>query len=305
MKEIIRLNEEQLREMVNESLRKKIMETMGINDEMELAASDLCRFIQKNIKKSPIEYDEEIKQNYHILSYDHQFDDKKFHWTIVGYIYPDDVINFEKCAEVQISEARSASDGKAIFFGWVYFSMNEDGWFSYPEVCDSVYHEMLHLLKAKKAEKYTGNLTFINTSNKQYNTTNGIEKDIAAICYMSREDEQDAFINGLYGMLKEEFLYHQNINVVQIFNKSPLCQKIKEVKSALNNLSQLSAIDISEYLKPYNTKETNLSYKKLMNLGKNTLRRLIKKTVLMLNHYRDYIYTYNYRSNPPRDILNF
>lgn len=42
-----------------------------------------------------------------------------------------------------------------------------------------------------------------------------------------------------------------------------------------------------------------------MNLGKNTLKRLTKKTVLMLNHYRAYIYNNGYRSNPPRDILNF
>lgn len=88
-------------------------------------------------------------------------------------------------------------------------------------------------------------------------------------------------------------------------NISPKGQKIKEIKSALNNLSQLSAIDIAEYLKPYNTKKSNLNYKKLMNLGKNTLKRLTKKTVLMLNHYRAYIYNNGYRSNPPRDILNF
>lgn len=304
MKEIIRLNEEQLRKIINESIKKKIMETMGINDTLEFEARGLVRYIQNNIKKSPIEYDEQLKQNYHLLSYKHQFENKTFHWTIIGYIYPNDV-DIDNNADVQISEAKSSSDGTSIFLGWVYFSMNEDGSFSYPEVCDSVYHEMLYLLKCKKAKKYVGNLDFINITNKQYNTTEGIEKDIAVICYMSREDEQDAFINGLYGILKEEFLYHQNINVVQIFNKSPLYQKIKELKSALNNLSQLSAIDIAEYLKPYKTKETNLTYKKLMNLGKNTLKRLNKKTVLMLNHYRDYMYTYNFRSNPPRDILNF
>ena len=304
MKEIIRLNEEQLRKMVNESIKKKIMETMGINDEMESESSSLVHFIQKNIRKAPIEYDEDLNQNYHILNYDHQFENKKFHWTIIGYIYPDDD-NFKDNHDVQISEGRSSSNGRDIFFGWIYFSMTEDGWFNFAEVSDSVYHEMLHLLKTKKAKKYTGNLNFINASNKQYNTTEGIEKDIAVICYMSREDELDAFINGLYGILKEEFLYHQNINVVQIFNKSPLGQKIKEIKSALNNLSQLSAIDIAEYLKPYNTKKSNLNYKKLMNLEKNTLKRLTKKTVLMLNHYRAYIYNNGYRSNPPRDILNF
>ena len=45
MKEIIRLNEEQLRKMVNESIKKKIMETMGINDEMESESSSLVHFI--------------------------------------------------------------------------------------------------------------------------------------------------------------------------------------------------------------------------------------------------------------------
>ena len=235
MKEIIRLNEEQLRKMVNESIKKKIMETMGINDEMESESSSLVHFIQKNIRKAPIEYDEDLNQNYHILNYDHQFENKKFHWTIIGYIYPDDD-NFKDNHDVQISEGRSSSNGRDIFFGWIYFSMTEDGWFNFAEVSDSVYHEMLHLLKTKKAKKYTGNLNFINASNKQYNTTEGIEKDIAVICYMSREDEQDAFINGLYGILKEEFLYHQNINVVQIFNKSPLGQKIKEIKPSFPQL---------------------------------------------------------------------
>ena len=86
MKEIIRLNEEQLRKMVNESIKKKIIETMGINDEMESESSSLVHFIQKNIRKAPIEYDEDLNQNYHILTYDHQFENKKFHIYAVSTI---------------------------------------------------------------------------------------------------------------------------------------------------------------------------------------------------------------------------
>lgn len=304
IKEMIKLNEKDLRKMINESLKKAILEAMGINDELEQLANSLAFFIQKNIKNSPIKHDDFLNQDYHLLSYSHPFEDKTFTWSIIGYIYPNDV-NVDKNPNVQISEGESSSDGKSIYFGWIYFSMNEDGWFSYAEVCDSVYHEMLHLLKAKKAGKYVGNQDFIAIVNQQYRNSDDIDYDIASICYMSREDEQDAYINGLYGMLKEEFLEHQNINVLQIFNNSPLYIKIKEIKRALNNLSQLSLEEINEHLKIYNTETTNLTYKKLRNFGKQSLKRIAEKTALILKHYRKLLYNYGYRSNPPRDVLNF
>lgn len=304
MQKKIKLTEDDIRKMVLESVRKILNESYGINDDMENAASALATYIRKNIMKSPIEYDHRAQMNYHLLSYDHEFEGKKFSWTIIGYIYPNSD-NLEDNVNVQFSEGTSTSDGTCIFWGKIYFSMTERGWFNYGEVADSIYHEMLHLLKAKKMGKEPADQKFIGIANQQYNKNSGIEKDIAVICYMSREDEQDAFINGLYGKLKEEFLQHFNINASDIFYNSELCKKICEVKTALDNLSQTPIDKINECLKVYNTNTTSLTYKKLMNLGRNTLARLNQKTARMFKHYENYMYSKGFRANPPKNIFDY
>lgn len=304
MQKTIKLTEGDIREMVLESVRKILNESYGINDDMEIAASALATYIRKNILKSPIEYDSKRQMNYHLLSYEHEFEGKKFSWMIIGYIYPDSD-NLEDNVDIQFSEGAATSDGVCIFFGRIRFSMTEKGWFNYGEVADSVYHEMLHLLKAKKMGKESVNQEFNGITGTQYNTTTGLAKDIAVICYMSREDEQDAYINGLYGKLKEEFLEHHNLNVGNIFYDSELCKKIGEVKTALDNLSRTPLETVNEYLKPYNTGNSSLTYKKLMNLGKNTLTRLNQKTSRMLKHYHQFLYNKGLHASPPKNILDF
>lgn len=304
MEKIVKLKDIDVRELVLESIRRLIIESQGINDELEEKASTMAAYIRNNILASPVEYDKRRKQNYHLLSYSHDFEGKKFSWTIIGYIYPDDSA-FENDINVRFSEGMSSSDGRDIFFGWITFPMTEKGWFSYGEVADSIYHEMLHLLKAKKIGKESGNKEFIAITNNQYNAATGLGKDIALICYMSREDEQDAFINGLYGKLKEEFLQKRNMNVGEIFYDSELCRKIADVKCAIENLRQASMEEVNGCLKIYNTKATRLTYKKLMNLGKNALIRLKQKTARMLNHYNNYLYKKGFRPNPPKNILDY
>lgn len=304
MEKTIRVTKSDFREMVLETIKRLLNESYGINDEMENAASALATYIRENILKSPIEYDSRTKMNYHLLSYDHEFEGKKFSWTFIGYIYPDSE-NLKDNVDIQFSDGASTSDGTRLFWGKVYFSMTEKGWFNYGEVADSIYHEMLHLFKAKKMGKEPTNQEFIGISNRQYNMTSGIEKDIAVICYMSREDEQDAFINGLYGKLKEEFLEHFNINASDIFYNSELCKKISEVKAALNNLSQTPIEKINDYLKVYNTNKSSLTYKKLMNLGRNTLIRLNQKTARMFKHYERFMYSKGFHANPPKNIFDY
>lgn len=303
MRNTIKVTEKDIRSMVFESVRKILNESYGINDDMENAASGLTAYIRKNILKSPIEYDSKRQMNYHLLSYEHEFEGKKFSWMIIGYIYPDSD-NLEDNVGIQFSDGTSTSDGVCIFLGRIRFSMTERGWFNYGEVADSVYHEMLHLLKAKKMNKEPGNQDFNAITGIQYNTTTGLAKDIAVICYMSREDEQDAYVNGLYGKLKEEFLEKRNMSVGNIFYCSELCQKIGEVKTALDNLSRTPLETVNEYLKAYNKDMSSLTYKKLMNLGKNALTRLSQKTARMLKHYEMYLYRKGLHTNPPRNILD-
>lgn len=273
MERSIKVTEHDIRIMVLEAIKRLINESYGINDEMENKASALVAFIQKNIMKAPVEYDPRTQLNYRLLSYDHEFEEKKFSWTIIGYIYPD-TENLEDNVDIQFSDGASTSDGSRMFFGWICFSMTEEGWFNYGEVADSIYHEMLQLFKAKEIGKESSDQEFNAITGMRYNTSTGLPKDIAVICYMPREDEQDAYINGLYGKIKEEFLEHQNINVGNIFYNSELCKKISEIKMALDNLSQ-SPI---EKLAPYNTGKSSLTHKKIMNLGKKSITKIESKS---------------------------
>lgn len=76
---------------------------------------------------------------------------------------------------------------------------------------------------------------------------------------------------GLYGLLKEEFLRHHNINIREIIYKSEVYRKIEEVKMALDKLSNYTPEQLAQCIKVYKVDKASLTYKKLINLGQNTL----------------------------------
>lgn len=275
-----------------------VKESMGINDEMETYVDNMVSYVCENIRKVPTIYNKDFKEFYKNLTYEGKLGDKTFKWNILATVYPD-----EKYFRDIHSEGKSHSDGRRVFWGWIYFPITTDGWFDLNDLADTVYHETLHLLKRMKSKKAYKNEVFIAIANNKYQTATGLEKDIASICYLGNGEEQDAYVNGLYGALKSG-LPNGILDVKSTFKNSAVFEKLKELESALISINSASEEEINACIKPYENSEVKLTRQKLINLGKVAVKRLYKKTNLIFNRFRMYMARYGYNSNPPKDVIN-
>lgn len=291
------ISEEKLDEMVMKSMRL-IKESMGINDELEAYVDNMVSFVRNNIQKSPTIYNKDFKEFYKSLTYEGKLEDKTFKWNIIATIYPD-----EKYFRDIPSEGKTHSDGRRVFWGWIYFPITTDGWFDLNDLADTIYHETLHLLKRMKSKKTYKNETFIAIANNKYQTTTGLEKDIAVICYLGNGEEQDAYVNGLYGALKAD-LSNGKLNVRDTFKNSAVFTKLKELEKAILSIESAPEEDVNACIKVYENSEVRLTKQRLIDIGKIAVKRLYKKTNLIFNRFRMYMARYGYNSNPPRDVIN-
>lgn len=292
MKDI--LTEKDLRNIVMESLRKILSESMGINEEMEDEVWKMMKYIRENIQNSEEGIDGITDRKCRNLSYTNKIDGKTIRWSVRAIIYSEEEIDKEN---IFPSEGYSSSDGNRLFCGWIRFSMSESGWYNNAEVADSIFHEMLHLLKYIKSGTEAKNKEFIAKTNNQYQESSGLEKSIATICYMSNGEEQDAFVNGFYGYLKQNFYEKMRIEIRAEFEESELFQKVIELKKAIEEVQIANPKEIEKY--------TNIERKKLVKLGQNSIKRLNEKTALILRHFTMFLARNNFESKCPFNILDF
>ena len=298
----IALTEERLKEIIIKTMRKVIHESMGVNDEMELFVDRMIPKIQELIRKAPIEYDDKLKVNYKLVSYSDNLYGKEFSWTVRAFVYPNDT-DLRNDSSVIQGWGQASSDGDRIYMGWVNFPMTKDGWFDANAVADTVYHETLHLLKRLKTKKLQPHFNFTAIANWEYQVATGLAKDVAVICYLCDGEEQDAYVNGLYGQLKGNY-FKMDIDVRRAFENSEVFQKMKEIEAAIVRIREASDEDLNACISKYEKGEVKLTRAKLLKMGRNALTRLYKKTNLVFNRFRSFMHRYRFESNPPMDVIN-
>ena len=296
-KKKIVLTEERLREIIKKSIRAIIEESMGINEPMEQEVWKMTKFIRGNISKAESMDYHESGRKYKRLSYKHEYEGKEFLWTISAVIYSDKEISEGKTIPC---DAFSSSEGVNIFFGWITFPISEKGWYNVAEVADSIFHEMLHLLKSKKYGNRAKWEDFVAQSNKDYNEGEGLTKAVGTICYLSNTDEQDAFANGFYGQLKADFYEEQSFDINDGYMKSELYLKTKELRKAIIEVENADEEELKKCLQPYN----GLSKTKLLSLGRRAVKRIEKKTALIMNHFEMFLWRMGFHSTKPYKIIN-
>lgn len=288
------LTEVDLRNIIIESLRRILSESMGINEAMEEEVWKMMKYVRDNIQNSEEGIDGITNRKCKNLSYSNEIKGKKIRWSIVAIMYSNEEIDN---GNILPSEGFSSSDGRRIFCGWIRFPMSKSGWYNSAEIADSIFHEMLHLLKYIKSGKEAKNKEFIAKTNSQYRESTGFEKSIATICYMSNGEEQDAFVNGFYGYLKQNFYEKMRLDIKAEYEESELFQKVLELRKAIEDVKNADQKNIEKY--------TEIERKKLVRLGENSVRRLNKKTVLILRHFKVFLERNNFESKRPFNILDF
>lgn len=175
---------------------------------------------------------------------------------------------------------------------------------SYPDVFDTVQHELTHLSKniitRKDMEDENFN-AFINNI-MQYPNPDHYLKLIADICYICRKDEQDACINGAYAYLKRQMPLDGS-EIMGKLMKTYLYNRIKFLKMTIKQLPTVfNDIEFDNVLKEI-PQQFNITKSKLKEWVYHGLNRLERKTTNMLSNYEKYLYNSNHHSKFPQAPL--
>lgn len=293
------ITEDDIKNIIKESVNNILKETRGVNDELELAADLLVRNISANITKSEIHNDKRVGLDFYFMAADSDLCGHTIQWSIKAYIFPQES-DFNDIMEKYpwVNDCQSSTDGSSYYFGWITIPIIGK-WIPKFQLSDGIYHEMLHLLKSMKARKNVGNEIFNARAADTYYKGNELEKDLGLVAYISREDEQDAYVNGFYGQMKSEFLNNQNIDIRDAFYDSDLYKKYVELCQAEERLLNTRGTDeLKALINKWNIKDENGSYvtywneKKVFNLIKQTKQRLEKKTALVIKRFENQLYKY-------------
>lgn len=290
------ITENCLKNIIIEAIKRILSEDHTINNSVEDAADWTIKYIKDNIFKQEVQQDE--TGNYYSLSVSTKLENIKVQWSVRANIVKDkDEYSRLKEVNSEMSEGRSYSDGRYLFFGWIEFYV-VDNWLSALEVSDTIYHELTHLLKSLKAKKYIGNEKLNSITNTEYNSKSGLEKAVAAIMYLSREDEQDAYINGLYAQLKQNF-YNGDLDIRKTFVNSALYRKLMEVQNSENEIrSNIGTKELGEIISRWNTNQTFLTKRKLLSLAENIYPRMERKLASMFKHFQQLLLKNGMKINP-------
>ena len=271
----------------NEVRAKLLTEENSINKEVDAEANDVFEFILKH------NYDEnEIvaeKEGYVIyqMKFQRIFMGCTIDYIVNYYDYNDGEKHILDCYSMPISEE----------CGTIHIEYElERGSLSLGDLHDSIQHELTHILKGIKCygkdKKYRPSARYVfNTANAFYQSKNIFENIIGCVFYMGLEDEQDAYINGLYAKIKEGL--PKGFTPSEVIKDSALYDKVIELINIRDNIDSyfandefIEALHNFKMMSNYKNELTKETFIKKIN---HTLQRIKTKYLNMVKAYKKYI----------------
>lgn len=271
----------------NEVRAKLLTEENSINKEVDAEANDVFEFILKH------DYNEnEIvaeKEGYVVyqMKFQRIFMGCTIYYIVNYYDYNDGEKHILDCYSMPISEE----------CGTIHIEYElERGSLSLGDLHDSIQHELTHILKGIKCygkdKKYRPSARYVfNTANAFYQSKNTFEKIIGCVFYMGLEDEQDAYINGLYAKIKEGL--PKGFTPSEVIKDSALYDKVIELINIKDNIDSyfandefIEALDNFKMMSNYKNELTKETFIKKIN---HTLQRIKTKYLNMVKAYKKYI----------------
>lgn len=190
-----------LNETLRMRLNKIITEELGINDALDNEATRAAKSIIKNLSGKPFRecrrdngetvymkshtetaeiYNKKVKiyvTNYLFKTEEEKNDFLNNHIIPQGYVYETNML----CIPIYTVEDKGVETGEFI---------------------DTIYHELEHFMQTNLMGHNFGSEELYTMAKTNLYSANETERALAQIIYASSPSEQDAFINGMYGSLK-------------------------------------------------------------------------------------------------------
>lgn len=307
--------EKYLKNIINETIKSIIEEENSINSDVDNKSNEIFNTIVSRYKKKEKDnslYQSEIDQYKTNDGYKYEISDKFLECKFRIYIT---FLNYNN------SQTMEEGTGRNYPFSWgnsTFLPMNKNdnsiyiycscinGNYNRFELYDTIQHELQHMLKTIKNNRKLPNLNFINIARNYYNSKNDNQHKIGAVLYLTSEEEQDCFINGLFAQLKADFPTQdwQIINICENSEIYKIAEELLYFKTNYNNY-----LNNPEFIKEI----SKLEQDKRIDINRSSLRkridlillRLEKKFKNMLKYYRKWCYSNGYRGeiNCPQSLL--
>lgn len=306
-----------LEKYIRADIRQMLNERNTINTETDKVATEISRAIcNKNLvdsdvrkKKNNIKAgsnNDVLTVNEYQFSVNAKYNNANVLCTVVFYEFPSEE-EYDKYFDEQRNifpawGTSSSFRGRSNFMN--IYVCKSPTFISYPDVFDTVQHELTHLSKniiTRKDMEDDNFNAFINNIMRNPNPDHYL-KLIADICYICKKDEQDACINGAYAYLKQQMPLDGS-EIMRKLLETYLYDRIKFLKMTMEKLPTVfNDVEFDDVLKEI-PQQFNITKSKLKGWVHHGLNRLERKTTNMLTNYEKYLYNCNYHSKFPQTPL--
>ena len=271
----------------NEIEESLLSEENSINGELDKEASEVFNFVI-NYKYSPNEivHRDEEKTIYEI-SFKRTFMECVIDYCIQYFVFNDGEHHEMNCYSIPMSNK----------FASIHIDYDrERGFLSLGELHDSIQHELTHVFKGIKGfendMKYGSKTLYVaNAANYFYCSKNKYMKAIGCVFYMGMNDEQDAYINGMYAAIKENL--PKGVSPDEIVRRSQLYDKVIELIDIRDNIdayfSNSEFIEALKMFKKASKYKNGLTKETFLKKINYTLARIKEKYLNMIKAYQKYI----------------
>jgi hypothetical protein len=250
----------ELKTLIKETVQKKLLkEENSINREIENAAYQIYGFVLEH----HLDESEKVEENNDFALYKFDKIFKFFNTKIFVFFEFRKYKDGNKIVDCDSTSATSSGKGATMTIRY----NTTKGTFSCGELYDSIQHELTHIFKETKPFQKNPSywapkaLRVSSISGSYYRSKNKYQKIIGTVFYMLLKDEQDAYINGLYASIKNNYM--NGIMPYKTIGQSPLIAKIKELLDIKEMLNELFADQ--KFINELNYFEKNIHYYKHLN----------------------------------------
>lgn len=194
--------------MITENIIKKklydvITEELGIADLVSKISIDiLYKAIEGlNNDKNPIKILDVLSKK--TISFKYDINGTNVLVTVYNYNFKDKEAFEEHCKDYDCYTGMSMKNGSLCFMDIHCYSIN--GALDKPSAMDAIQHEVEHFFQDSEGDESVFRFYPNYTNASQYiYSINSEDRNLAQCIYMTYRFEQDAFVNGLYGYLKQK-----------------------------------------------------------------------------------------------------
>lgn len=137
---------------------------------------------------------------------------------------------------------------------------------------DTIYHEMEHIFQKSIIQKYFGGKDLYNHAINDKKSSNPYSRALGEIVYLTRKFEQDAYINGLYGLLMGD-----DNDITYIVTHSDVYKKLLDLQRSYYFILNANKEDINFKIAISGYQQFNYSYNRFIKEATKAIKYINNK----------------------------